>query len=50
VYARAMDSERTLLSLEAGDDSYRMVLVEHLRSAYWSENIWPMLDRVSERP
>lgn len=50
VYARAMDSERTLLSLEAGDDSYRMVLVEHLRSAYWSENIWPMLDRVSARP
>jgi len=27
-----------------------MELVEHLRTAYWEENLWSRLNRVAERP
>ena len=42
--------QRRLLRVEAADGRYRMALVEHLRSAYWRENLWDRLDRVDERP
>jgi hypothetical protein len=42
--------ERRLLRVEAQGGGYQMTLVEHLRSAYWEENIWTRLDRVAQRP
>ena len=44
------EAQRRLLRVEAGSGRYEMVLVEHLRSPYWTENIWSRLDRVRERP
>lgn len=49
-YWRGTEPQRRLLQIEAGDGRYRMTLVEHLRSAYWKENIWDHLSRVEERP
>ena len=49
-YWRSTGSERLLLRLEAASGRYRMELVEHLRTAYWQENLWPRLARVEERP
>ena len=42
--------QRRLLRVAAASGRYRMTLVEHLRTAYWRENLWPMLARVEERP
>jgi hypothetical protein len=49
-YWRGTGPARRLLRLESGSGSYRMELVEHLRSAYWDENLWPRLERVEQRP
>lgn len=49
-YWRGMDPARLLVQMESGSGSYRMELVEHLRTAYWEENLWPRLARVTERP
>jgi hypothetical protein len=49
-YWRGTGPERRLLQIESGSGSYRMELVEHLRTAYWEENLWSRLNRVAERP
>ena len=49
-YWRGTGTARRLLQLESGSGSYRMELVEHLRSPYWEENLWPRLERIEERP
>lgn len=43
-------SHRRLLRVQARSGRYQMVLVEHLRSPYWRENLWSQLSRVQERP
>ncbi|WP_103028880.1 hypothetical protein [Salinibacter altiplanensis] len=50
IYWRGTGPERRLIRMEAGDGRYRMALVEHLRTPYWKENLWPQLDRIEERP
>lgn len=50
VYWRGTGPERLLVQMQAERGRYRMTLVEHLRTAYWQENLWPMLERVSNRP
>ena len=42
--------DRRLLRVAAGDGRYQMTLVEHLRSPYWNENLWPRLARIEDRP
>jgi len=42
--------QRRLLRMEGGEGRYEMLLVEHLRTPYWKENIWDTLSRVEERP
>lgn len=49
-YWRGTGPERLLLQIEGGDGGYRMQLVEHLRTAYWEENLWPRLERIDRRP
>ena len=49
-YWRGVDPARLLLKLEGETGRYRMTLVEHLRTPYWRENLWPRLTRVSQRP
>jgi len=49
-YWRGTGPFRRLLQMESGSGSYRMELVEHLRSPYWEENLWPRLERIAERP
>jgi hypothetical protein len=49
-YWRGTGAARRLLQLEGGSGSYRMELVEHLRSPYWEENVWTQLERIEERP
>jgi len=49
-YWRLPDGDRRLVKWEAGSGRYRAVLVEHLRSPYWQENFWPLLERVASRP
>lgn len=49
-YWRGTDEARLLLQMESGSGSYRMTLVEHLRTPYWEENLWPMLERIEARP
>jgi hypothetical protein len=51
-YWRHTGDDRRLLRIrEQNDDaSYTMDLVEHLWSAYWSENLWDQVERISERP
>lgn len=49
-YWRAHDDLRSLVRLEGEDGTYAMELVETERLAYWSENVWDRLERVSERP
>ncbi|MFB6247810.1 MAG: hypothetical protein ABEL97_04495, partial [Salinibacter sp.] len=41
---------RRLLRVAAGSGRYQMTLVEHLRTAYWNENLWPRLSRIESRP
>ena len=50
MYWRGTGSQRRLLRMEAKSGRYRMELVEHLRTAYWNENLWPRLDRIERRP
>lgn len=47
-YWRGLGAERALLALESA--TYRMRLVEIVRSPYWDENIFPRLKRVKSRP
>jgi hypothetical protein len=51
-YWRHTGDDRRLLRIQEQNDdgSYTMDLVEHLWSAYWSENLWDKVERVSERP
>jgi hypothetical protein len=49
-YWRSTGSQRRLLRLEAESDRYRMSLIEHVRSPYWTENVWTRLARVEKRP
>lgn len=49
-YWRGTGPARLLLKLESETGRYRMTLVEELRTAYWRENLWPRLDRVTTRP
>ena len=49
-YWRGTDPYRLLLKLEAETGRYRMTLAEELRSAYWSEDLWPRLERIETRP
>ncbi|PEN12759.1 hypothetical protein CRI94_12105 [Longibacter salinarum] len=50
IYTRSITPDRRLLSIRAEDNSYEMTLVEHVRSAYWSTNIWDVLEQVDARP
>jgi hypothetical protein len=47
-YWRATGDERLLVKVSG--DGYTMTLVEHLRTPYWNENLWPKLARIEERP
>lgn len=49
-YWLAPDEARTLLRIEGSTGRYEMDLVEHLRSAYWEENVYDRLERVETRP
>lgn len=49
-YWRGTGPERLLVRMRARSGRYRMSLVEHLRTPYWKENLWPKLARVKERP
>ena len=49
-YWRGTGPDRRLIRVRAGSGRYRMNLVEHLRTPYWKENLWPRLARVDERP
>lgn len=49
-YWRGTGPDRLLLQVEGGSGGYRMQLVEHLRSAYWEEDLWPRLERIDRRP
>ncbi|MEM1268929.1 MAG: hypothetical protein AAGI08_02670 [Bacteroidota bacterium] len=49
-YYRGTDDARLLVGLVADSERYRMTLVEHIRSPYWSENLYPKLQRVDARP
>ncbi len=47
-YFRGLGAERALLALESA--SYRMRVVEIVRSPYWEENVFPRLKHVKTRP
>lgn len=47
-YWRSLEPDRALLAMES--KSYRMKLVELVRSPYWSENLFPRLKHVQTRP
>jgi len=49
-YWRATGPERVLVKMAAASGRYEMQLAEHLRSAYWEENLWPRLARIEDRP
>lgn len=49
-YWRGAGPQRLLVKMEAASGRYRVTLVEHLRSAYWQENLWPRLERIEARP
>lgn len=49
-YWRGTGPERLLLQVRSTTGRYTMTLVEQLRTAYWSDNLWPMLERVRQRP
>ncbi|MEX0600295.1 MAG: hypothetical protein WD021_02670 [Rhodothermales bacterium] len=49
-YWRGTGEERLLLAVEGTSGRYRMELVEAVRSAYWSENVYDRLERVTMRP
>jgi len=47
-YWRGLGADRPLLAIES--QSYRVRLVEHVRSPYWRENVYEKLRRVTTRP
>lgn len=49
-YWRATEGDRRLIRMAAENGRYEMELVEHLRTPYWEENLWPKLARIQERP
>jgi len=49
-YWRATEPDRRLVRMAAENGRYRMELVEHLRTPYWKENLWPKLAQIEERP
>lgn len=49
-YWRSTGPKRLLVRMEAKSGRYRMALVEHLRTPYWKENLWPKLARIEQRP
>ena len=49
-WLRSTDPDRRILAMRSGDGRYRMELVEHLRSAYWQENLYDRLSIVTQRP
>jgi len=49
-YWRGTGPQRLLVKMKATSGRYRMALVEHLRTAYWTEHLWPKLARVEKRP
>ena len=49
-YWRGTGDRRLLVRMAAESGRYQMEMVEHLRSSYWNENLWPRLARVSDRP
>jgi len=51
-YWRHANDDRQLLRIQEQNDegSYTMELVEHLWSAYWEENLWDEVERISDRP
>lgn len=49
-YWRRTGPQRLLVRMEAEAGRYQMEVVEHRRTAYWEENIWPELERIQERP
>ncbi len=49
-YWRGLDADRTLLEVAADSGRYRMSFVEQVRVPYWQENVYDVLQRVTERP
>ena len=49
-YWRGTGPRRLLVRMAAANGRYQMELVEHLRTAYWNENLWPRLNRIEQRP
>lgn len=47
-YSRALGPDRQLLAIES--ESYRVRLVEHVRSQYWREDVYEKLGTVKTRP
>ena len=47
-YWRVVEADRQLVAIES--ESYRMQLVEHVRSQYWREDVYKKLERVTTRP
>jgi len=50
VYWRGTGRQRLLVKVKAESGRYQMQLVEHVRSPYWEENLWPKLKRIQNRP
>ena len=50
LYWRGTGPWRLLVQMEAENGRYRMTLREHLRSAYWEENLWSQVEQVEARP
>jgi hypothetical protein len=46
---RGTGPQRLLVRVEAESGRYQMALVEHLRTPYWQENLWPKLARIEKR-
>lgn len=50
IYSRGRDRDRPLLSARAADGRHELRLIERVRSAYWQENVFDKLSRVSSHP
>lgn len=48
IYWRGLGADRQLIAIES--ESYRVRLVEHVRSQYWRENVYEKLHKVKTRP
>jgi len=49
-YWRSTGPQRLLVQVAAASGRYQMTLIEHLRTAYWQENLWAKLARINQRP